>query len=207
MWAYYGGITNAALVIWIESRGATMSEQKSNVLDVGDLAPAFSARPVFGVEVAVPPQTHPLALFFVRHLGCPLCRKTLMEIQERFADFDRMGVKVAAVTQTSLPDAQDFVPRHHMLFPIVADEDGRLRAQFGVGQDRLMLGTVRRLSVSSLRRVGSSLSMGHSLGVGPERQLAAEFVIRPTGEVAYAKYGCSVTHGPDLEAMLECAMA
>ena len=92
---------------------------------LNQLAPDFEAKPVFGKRLLLQKeaQTRPLVLVFVPGLASPVARNHLASLQSRVADFDLAGVGLYALTPSTLVSAQDFVPRHHLLFPLIADKD------------------------------------------------------------------------------------
>ena len=176
-------------------------------LKAGTSAPEFERRPVFGLPIRVPDGAKTLVLLFIRHLGDPFARQTLAEVQDRFADFDRLGIKLVAITQTELVTAQDFVPRYHVLCPVINDPEGTLQGQYGIGRDEMLMGTLRGLLGTNLKRVKNALGQGHGRKAGCSRQLSAEFIIEPTGQLVYANYGQSIMDGPDLDELLRIARA
>jgi len=175
------------------------------MLQAGDSAPSFTARPIFGNSIAVPSglASEPLVLCFLPILGSPYARRTLSTLQERFADFDRKGIQIAAIAPARLSDAQDFVPRYHLLFPLVADEDGHLGELYKLREDRYFLSTVR-----SALKGGASLK-GMKFGIGwlrgPLRQLGAQFVLDKHGTIQYVNYPRSLTEDVNIEDLLACA--
>ena len=181
------------------------NETISHPLGVGEPAPTFEAQPVFGLPVAVPTPSQPLVLLFIRHLGDPFARQTIVEAQARYADFDRRGIKLAAVTQTDLTFARDFVPRNHVLFPIVTDPEGHLQRLYGIDRDPYLLDSLKAALTGCKSRLVAALQMGHGKKAGPFRQLPAEFVIDTNGSLVYAHYGQSITDGPNIDQLLEAA--
>ncbi len=180
------------------------------MLQTGDRAPAFTARPIFGLEQPVPAGDggRPLVLCFVRPMASPFTRAAMAAIQKRYADFDRAGVPLYVITRTDLTQARDFVPRYHVLAPVVVDADGSMHERYGVGQDR-MLGRslVGLVNPGNLRRIVDALQYGHGKPHPLLSQLGAQFVIAPDGRVAYAHYDQTIFETPDLDALLACASA
>jgi peroxiredoxin len=176
------------------------------MLKEGDPAPAFSARPIFGYPVEIPEslRSGPIVLVFVPYLGSPFARRTLALLQERFADFDRRGVRIVAITQTDLTAARDFVPRYHLLYPLITDPDGELQSLFDIQEDRYLLSSIRGL-IGRRQRAGGLFDFGVGWFNGPVRQLGAEFVLDRSGTVRCAHYATGVTDVPDVDALLTCA--
>jgi peroxiredoxin len=176
------------------------------MLAIGETAPNFRAQPVFGLPVDVEANTsrYPLVICFVSGLGNPLTRQTFADLAEKFAEFDVVGIQVAVVTRSGLDVARDYVPRHHVLFPVVSDPSGDLYTQYQVGgQD--WKSAVKALDPRSVRRAMRSMK----LGVGkPERgtmHLPAEFVVAPGGGIAYVRYGTAVNDILNVDTLLTAA--
>lgn len=180
-----------------------------NQLSVGDAAPAIDARPLFGLPVRTPGAAggrQALAVVFLRALGGGNARSAVRALNASYARFDAAGVQVVGISRTDLVVARDFVPRYHVLFPIVADTDGALSAAWGIGRDR---GLVRSF-VGLARRpaaLGNALAAAWEGRSPPEHvdQLPAEFVVGLDGAVRYARYGTTVWDQPDIEALWEAS--
>lgn len=176
------------------------------MLKEGDPAPAFSARPIFGYPVEIPKSLAdgPIVLCFVPFLGSPFTRRTLADLQDRYADFDRRGIRIVAVTQTDLTAARDFVPRFHLLYPLITDPDGALQGIFDIQEDRYMLSSLRSIVAGGSGSRGA-FQFGMGWFNGPLRQLGAEFVIDRSGIIRMVHYATGVTDSPDIDALLQCA--
>ncbi|MCK6524895.1 AhpC/TSA family protein [Myxococcota bacterium] len=174
------------------------------MLSVGDIAPPLDGQPVFGLPVALgAAQRHPVAVCFVRHLGSPFCRAALAQLQARYAEFDVVGAQVLVITTSPFEVATDFVPRHHLLFPVLCDPDRVHFEAWGVGIDRALVGTARSLALGGLPELAEGLKHGQGRLDGDPRQLPAWFVVGPGGRVRFARLGAAVTEGPPIDAMLE----
>ncbi len=104
------------------------------MLNVGDAAPHFCERPVFGydVDVAAITEKQPMAICFLQHTNSSLARRAAADLQAAYRGFDLAGVFLVAVSPTGLKVARDFVPRFHVLFPVIADPERRLFDLFQV---------------------------------------------------------------------------
>lgn len=140
-------------------------------------APPLRAQPVFGLDVdlAAWSARGPVVLVFTRYLGSPHARATLFALNEAYPDFDREGVQLAAVTDSSLRAARDFVPRHHLLFPLICDPEREHYAAFEVPTGGP--GDVPRALLSGALDP-SVLSLGHGRVDGQLLQRPAAFVVR-----------------------------
>ncbi len=176
------------------------------MLSAGSPAPHFTRKPVFGrpVRIPDPERKRPLVLFFVRSLGSSSGRQALTAIQERYADFDRIGATVVAISESPWEIATDYIPRRLLLFPLISDAEGELFELFGVGTDRMMMGSARHLLMGGHRAALAAMAEGRGLSWRPDGRLGAQFVISPSGELAFAHYASSAFEPPQLDEVLEC---
>lgn len=169
------------------------------MLKVGDYAQSFEVRPVSGLPVRSPaPGQRPLALFFVRPLGCPLGRAALAQLQAAAPRLDDQGLRVLAVTPSPLDEARDYVPRHHLLFPVYADPQGELFDRFGLSS----IGGLMSLGPRGLARVASeAIQRGAGALHGQGGRPSATLLLAPDGRVLFASAGLG--DPPDVEATLQ----
>lgn len=171
------------------------------MLKVGQDAPAFTKRPVFGLPVQLPHARYSTVLCFVRGLGSPWTRETLAQLQDRWSEFDVLGHQVVAVTDSPASIAQDFVPRYHVLFPVICDPEQELFRAYSVGGTVSLAGNLRGLAGSARQGLRA---LRH--GVGPlERnhlKLPASFCVSKDGHVTHASYGRAMTDVPEIDALL-----
>jgi peroxiredoxin len=182
------------------------------MLRTGDAAPALQVQPVFGTQIRLPPKPEQgdIVLLLVRRLGCPFAKESLALAQQWFAEFDRLGVTVLAITQSGVKLAQDFVPRHQLLFPLVTDPEGSVHERYEiehVGMEKALIGALAKRGPHGLLNV----VMAHGWLPGTDvqnrahGQLPAEFLVSREGELRYVHYADSIADMPDMEAMLACA--
>ena len=132
-----------------------------NRLAEKDQAPDFVAKPVFGKHLSLSEhaESRPVVLVFVPSLGTPMSRGVLAQMQQAVADFDLAGVSLYAITRSRPEIAQDFVPRHHILFPTIVDAGGEIFSKYGVG-NLCLKGAMRSLSPRRIRKGLSAWSHG-----------------------------------------------
>lgn len=113
---------------------------------------------------------------------------------------------MAAITDSKAELAQDFVPRYHVLAPVVCDPDQALFEQYGVGGHNPVLGRLRGLGVANVR--GAFRALKHGVGPIERRQLRlpAQFLIQD-GQVLAARYAQSVGEDLALDEMLAAFQA
>lgn len=172
----------------------------------GETAPLFTARPVFGLPFDLKDQVQsgPVLVVFVRSLASPVTRSLLAQLQAAFPRLDQHGVRVVAVTTSALEPARDFVPRYHVLFPVICDPTGELFRRFDIPKDGPGLALLR--SVTGIANLTGALSLGHGR---PEReawgQRPACYLVDRGGEVREAWVGSGVWDLPDLAHFEEAA--
>jgi peroxiredoxin len=171
------------------------------VLRPGEPAPRLEAQPVSGLPVRV--GEGPLAIVFLRSLSGWVAREAVARVTAAFSRFDEAGVRVVAVTRCDLELARDFVPREHVLFPVVVDETGAWFDAFGVGRDRGLLGTLARPTL--LPNLAAALGRGRAKPDGGYDQLGAEVLVGADGIVRHARYARSVLELPDVEGLWDAA--
>jgi peroxiredoxin len=147
----------------------------------------------------------PLVVLFLRGLDGGLARAAIAAAHAALPRLDAAGVRLVAFTRSDLDFARDFVPRHHVLFPVVVDSDGAWFATYGVARDRGLLRSVTGLRPAKVRAAFGTLGRGTGLPRGGADQLPAEFVVDADGRLRYARYGRTVLDLPDFEAL--CAAA
>ncbi len=172
----------------------------SDALVVGKKAPTLKAQPLFGLPVETA-TGRPMVVLFLRDLAGSTTRATVNHVHAAIGRFEAAAIPIVALTRTPLADARDFVPRHHLLFPVIVDESGEHFAAWQVGRDAWFSGTLRHLKPSQVRAVVGSLSNGRGLPRAPFDQLPAFFAIKADGTLAYARYADSVVEQPDLDAI------
>lgn len=176
--------------------------READMLQVGDQAPALELHPVFGLPVHTAQGT--LVVAILRPLSGSTARLTIARLTEALPRFDTEGFRIVGITRTDLTLARDFVPRNHVLFPIVDDESGTVQAAFGVETDKGFVKSALGLRPSLLQSASEALGLGRAWNELPSATLPAWFVLRD-GKVVYAHYARSVLEQPDIEALWKAA--
>lgn len=166
-------------------------------------APHFEAKPIFGRHLSLDEacRARPLVLVFVPSLSSPLTRACLAQVQEMVPEFDLAGVGLFALTRSSVRAAQDFVPRYHLRFPLIADPSGAIFSQYGLQRLRPKQ-ALNSLHPRALREGLQALRFGVGL---PEKLLLsppAAFAIAQGGRIAHAHLGRSMIGSLPLETLL-----
>ncbi|MDP2317683.1 MAG: peroxiredoxin-like family protein [Pseudomonadota bacterium] len=169
------------------------------MLQAGDLAPAFRVQPVFGLPVQT--SGRPLVVLFLRSLSGGLARAAVAQAQRALPTLDAAGVGMVAFTRCDLTMARDYVPREHVLFPIVVEPDGARFEAWGVGRDKGFVRSLTGLRPATVRTAFASLGLARARPEGGVDQLPAEFLVGADGHLRYAHYGRTIFDLPDVEAL------
>jgi peroxiredoxin len=170
-----------------------------NPLSPGELASPFDLAPISGPRVRT--GRGPLVIAFLRALGGGNARAAVRALNTSFAQFDADGIGVVGFTRTTPEVANDFVPRHHVLFPIVNDPEGRWFDAYGVRRDRALVRSLVGLGPAAARRAITAVWEGRSRPEDPDR-LPAYLVLARDGTVSYARYGATIWEQPDVPRLL-----
>jgi peroxiredoxin len=98
-------------------------------LDVGQKAPAFSARDQFGREqtLATLKGSKGTVLLFYRSADwCPYCKGQLIQLQMAKARFEKQGIKLAGISYDSKEILKFFADRRKIEFPLLSDPDSEV---------------------------------------------------------------------------------
>jgi peroxiredoxin len=125
-------------------RGASVKALTSFGLDVGQKAPAFSARDQFGQEQTLETLrgTKGTVLLFYRSADwCPYCKGQLIQLQAAKARFEKQGIKLAGISYDSVDILKYFSDRKKIEFPLLSDPNSQIIRNYkvlnseGVGRD------------------------------------------------------------------------
>lgn len=120
----------------------------------------------------------PVALVFLRHLGCLFCREHVAQLS------DHPELNIVFVAMAGPGEANAFREDHHSPHRFVCDPQRALHARFGVGLARF--GQV--LSPRVLVRTVGSLRYGMARPTGDPLSLGATLVLNRAGEVVWSRH-------------------
>jgi peroxiredoxin len=115
--------------------GATFQALTSFGLDVGQKAPAFSARDQFGHEQTLETlkgKKGTVLLFYRSADWCPYCKGQLIQLQSAKARFEKQGLKLAGVSYDSEAILKFFSDRRKIEFPLLSDPDSKIIRAYDV---------------------------------------------------------------------------
>src|SRR3977135_1904915 len=110
-------------------RGAAIKALTSFGLDVGQKAPAFSARDQFGREQTLETlkgSKGTVLLFYRSADWCPYCKGQLIQLQAAKSRFEKQGIKLAGISYDSVEILKYFSYRRKIQFPLLSDPDSKI---------------------------------------------------------------------------------
>lgn len=173
----------------------------------GTAAPALAGQPVFGVPFDLHRSRLRGAVFvsFWAPLSSRGTLASLAALTALWPQVDAEAGGMVAVTRSPLESARDFVPRHHVLFPVLVDEEGSLFRDWKVARATGFSSKMRTARPAFVKRALSVFRNGQALPEANEDQLPAAFVVSASGEIAYAWYGKGVDDVVDAEGLWAAA--
>lgn len=109
--------------------GASVRALTSFGLDVGQKAPAFSARDQFGRDQTLETlkgSKGTVLLFYRSADWCPYCKGQLIQLQSAKARFEKQGIKLAGISYDSEAILKFFADRRKIEFPLLSDPDSKI---------------------------------------------------------------------------------
>jgi len=164
------------------------------VIAPGTAAPRLHGQPVFGLpyDLAAARARGPVLVAFWSALSNAGTLRNLASLTGAWPRADAEAGGIVAVTRSPLEAARDFVPRHHVLFPVLVDESGTFFDAWGVGRASGLAAALVRARPEPLRRALSVLRNGQPLPEAHADQLPAAFLVGRDGAVVKAWHGQGV---------------
>lgn len=141
-----------------------------------------------------------VAIFFLRHLGCPLCKEKIAELKTHQHRFAQHGIRLVAVVQSTPKRAQEVHLNQSLPYILAPDREKRLYQLFDVKKGGFKEFTAPAAFMASVR----ATFKGHTHGKfeGDELQVPASFLLGPDGTVIYAHYGKNISDFGSIDALL-----
>jgi peroxiredoxin Q/BCP len=150
-------------------------------LKIGDRAPDFTLPSASGKVVKLSElRGKTVVVFFYPKDDTPGCTVEACSFRDRYDAFVEAGAEVVGISSDSESSHERFASKHKLPMTLLSDQDGRVRALFGVKSTLGLLpgratfvidrdGIVRHVFVSQLR---AAAHVGEALGVVKELSAA-----------------------------------
>ena len=106
----------------------------SDTLNIGDIAPDFSAE-TYGGEVVKLSDYHDdniVALYFYPKDNTPGCTKEACSLRDGNSDLADLGVQVVGVSTDGVKAHENFKNKYDLNFPLISDKSREIVKSFGV---------------------------------------------------------------------------
>ena len=130
----------------------------------------------------------PFMLSFLRFASCPFCNLRVHELVTRFDQFPD-DFTIVAIFDSPLDNLRQHAERHQSPFPILADEDGRAYALYGI--EHSVLGVLKGMVLRMPRLLYGMFAKGYMpLRIqGSMTTMPADFLADREGVIREAYYG------------------
>lgn len=147
-------------------------------------------------------QHQPVLIFFLRHLGCAVCRAELRHLIERAADFEARNIAIVVIAPVDVQAAQTFARMQRLPFLLLADPGRVAYHAFNIGEgslwDAFGPGVLLRQSAQMLRgNIPSITASGGSV-----KQLGGVCIVDAAGLLRFRYVANPIYRYPPIEEYL-----
>lgn len=173
------------------------------MVTVGDKAPAFEFINQHNKRFHFPSNFRgkKVALSFLRHLGCPLCKEKVSELAELYSTMGDSNIELIVVVDGTQTRIENFVKRNNIPFHLVGDKEKKIYKLYGLSS-----GTFAQVvSPSVLKSSIRATFKGHIHGrfEGDEFQLPGDFIVDGDGKIVFAHYGTNIADSIKAEVLMK----
>lgn len=144
-----------------------------HVLKEGDDAPDFVLPSTTGEAVHLHKvlEQSPVVLFFYLKAFTPLCTAEACRFEENMSAFRKYNALIYGVSSDSIANAKRFASQNHLSFPLLSDDGGSVRAQYGVpkafgllpGRSTYVIGKDKKIQSIVHAQLGAQIHIDRSL--------------------------------------------
>ena len=110
-------------------------------LEIGDHAPQFEAKDNAGKTIKLTDYAgKKLVLFFYPKASTPGCTKEACDLRDNYQTFLTKGYDILGVSADAAKKQQNWIDKHELPFPLLADEDKTVITAFGVWGPKKFMG-------------------------------------------------------------------
>lgn len=155
-----------------------------------------------GMPIALPTlwQNGPVLLFFMRQLGCGLCRQQLLRLRDQQARFGEAGCTIGVIVMGDGKMAHGLHELYNLPFPVYADPFMLAYEAFDIGETSLWNVAGPQIIV---RQIGTALQgLKPSWGTGSIKQLGGLVIVDQAGTVLYRHVASPIYRYPPWDEVL-----
>ncbi|WP_347158472.1 thioredoxin-dependent thiol peroxidase [Pontibacter chitinilyticus] len=110
-------------------------------LNIGDKAPAFEGKDQQGNTIRLSDYLgKKVVLYFYPKDNTSGCTAQACNLRDNYSDLQQQGYAVIGVSTDSEKSHQNFISKYGLPFPLIADTDKQIVAEYGVWQEKSMYG-------------------------------------------------------------------
>lgn len=110
-------------------------------LKEGDMAPAFTGIDENGASISSDQyKGKKLILFFYPADNTPTCTTEVCGLRDNYASLQKQGFELLGVSPDSAKKHQNFITKHRLPFPLIADTDKSIIERYGVWGPKKLFG-------------------------------------------------------------------
>lgn len=160
-------------------------------IEPGTPAPSFQAVDLFGHAVDLAAyRGKPILLSLLRNAACALCNLRVHQLIARYPAYQRAGLELIAVFESSSTAMLEYVGKQDVPFPLIADPQAELYSLYGLESSEEKVATTMAMPATQAR-IAEAAAQGFQLTREPGSnflRMPADFFINPDGLVANAHY-------------------
>jgi len=179
---------------------------RKSQLKFNDLAPDFEVQATDGTTPRLSNLwvDHSLLLAFIRHFGCPQCKVMLDELHQCLPDMQRHQIALAAITQGTITEAQEFCQKYAPNILCLCDPQHTVYTAYGLGHGNLVQTFLAPQIWAGNARARKK---GYPPQMPPKGQdallMSGVFIIGPDGRIRLPYYYDNIADHPPFALLLE----
>ncbi|MBU2489315.1 MAG: AhpC/TSA family protein [Proteobacteria bacterium] len=128
-----------------------------------------------------------VALYFLRYLGCPVCRMEMDAIKADAARFEGKGVRVVVMLQSARQTLAENLRENDYPFLIACDPEADIYTQYRVSPGSFLQYVAPPAALKAMKALREGYTHGRKEGL--ELQLPAVFLVGRDRQIRYLHYG------------------
>ncbi len=143
----------------------------------------------------------PALIFFMRNIGCGICRQTLLKLRDHAEEFKNAGWQITVIMMGNAELVSRFRSMYNIPFPIYVDQSLQVYDYFDIVEGSWL----EVLSPQVLIRQARLLVGGMELlnGAGSMRRLGGTVAINQAGKVVYHHVANPIYRYPEWSSVLQ----
>ncbi|BDD08195.1 peroxiredoxin [Fulvitalea axinellae] len=175
------------------------AQDKPKGLNVGDKAPAFTAKDQDGKKVKLKSllKEGPVVLFFYRGAWCPYCQKQVAELQDSLSLITAKGASVVAVTPSGAESVDEMDSKQNVSFHILHDKGHKIMDAYDVTFG------VDKKTQERYKGYGIDFNKVNGAETGANLPVPATYIIGQDGDISFRFFDPNYTKRVTVKELLK----